>query len=359
MPFKPTPEQEKELEGLSSFKERENALELMALEWSLANGENPNPPDPEPEPVAPQPEPTPRVEDNPEPHSNETPVEPPVPEPAKVDASHDEAYWRKEAETWKKRKADADRALTPAQQENARLRKENEAHSSELQELKSMVQEIAKAMAAKSTVTEAVEPDPLDEFSQTYPEVAQRLARTRREVEESVKRELAEKQRELDERLHKIQEEAEAEKRRLEDERVNAYAANHAEAVKAAVPRMADYFDPNKLAPDLAAWSKTQPPLIQAVLETPLHFTPKDVAYALKLYEKSKETPEPPKKPKLGDMVQSARSNTAVAEPKEVDYYSEEEMSHIDETMRKNSHDPKKLDEIVAKYERTFAKLYS
>jgi hypothetical protein len=334
MAFKLTPEQQAIYDKMVSFKEKESYLEECQLEAAFYGDPEPSPvsepapPVVEPEAVKPEPE---KKDEVPE------PIAPPI-------ADTDDTDWKQEAEVWKKRKADADRALTPIQQENAKLKKERESQSAELAELKSMLEDRFAELKKQTKPDES----PEDDFALTYPDVAERIARAKREMKGEVDKE-------LNERLRKIEE---ADRRRNESheaERLEAYRVKHEARVKSKHPDVADYFDPEKKAPALVEWAKTQPPMIGQVLNQPLNYTPEDVIFALDSFKQSLKSPEP-KTPTLGDRVQAAKSIPSIATPVEDDLFSEDEMTdkHIETLMRQHRLDPKELDKIEAKYIRTF-----
>lgn len=329
MAFKLTPEQQKELDSMTSYKEREEFMELCKLEADYSEG---NPPEPEPTP-APAPEPV---------------SQPVVAEPAPVaEVKADEGFdWRAEAETWKKRKGDADRALGPVQQENARLRKEVEASDSKFEDLKSMLLKLQEEVAASKTPQRDADLEADEEFAQAYPDVANRI----RLAEERAAR-MAKAS--VDERLRAIEEGERIRAEALERERQKAYEERHEAAVRKVHPDLGDLFDPNKLAPRLAVWANTQPPMVKDAVMNPLAHTPEDVAYALSAF-KASEMPSAAK-PSLGDMVQNAKSKTHVADPVQLDYFSEDELSekNINALLRASRNDPAAMDAIVAKYERS------
>jgi len=329
-----TPEQQAVFDGMHSFKERESYLEEVALEAVFKKGISQPSPEPTPEPAPPIAEPVPPVVVEPEPI---------VPEVKKVE--DDVADWKKEAETWKKRKADADKALTPIQQENARLRKEHENASSEIADLKSMFAELNSKLDG---FKQPVRPEPDDDFALTYPDVAARIAKAKQEVEGNVDRL-------VNERLRKIEEDAKQRSASADKDRQEAYRVNHESRVKASHPDVADYFDPNKKAPDLIEWVKTQAPMIAAVANEPLSYPPDDLIFVLNSFKQS-QNKTAPKTPSLGDRVQNAKSVPSVAVPTEQSYFTEEEMTdkHIETLLRNARSDPKKMDEIMDKYERTF-----
>jgi hypothetical protein len=156
-------------------------------------------------------------------------------------------------------------------------------------------------------------------------------------------------------RLKSIEDAESTRLKSLEAERQEAYKVRHELQVKAVHPDVADYFNPDKHAPALAEWVKSQPPMIGNVLNDPLAHTPEDVAFALTSFKNSIKTPAA-KIPSLGDRVQSAKSITTVTEPSKQEYFSEDEMTdkHIETLLRNAKSDPAKLEEIMDKYERTF-----
>ena len=143
MSYKLTASQQAIYDGMISFQERKSFLEECELEAEYHGepaNEDQKPPLDQALPIV-EPEVEPALDPKVEP--KESQVDVPV---------VDDVDWRKEAETWKKRKADADKALTPIQQENAKLRKEAEYQAERFDRLESLLKEATEVKAKVETI---------------------------------------------------------------------------------------------------------------------------------------------------------------------------------------------------------------
>lgn len=347
------------------YQQRQVELELAALEEQLASKDQgevaeilsltkpfdiavTTPPEPKPAPAEPEVKSEVKVEPTPEPEISEQEAQP-EPEPPKAEPVKDVDFWRKEAETWKKRKGDADRALTPAQQEAARLRKEKEERDAiflrRLDEIESLVKQGAKPVSQS-------EPDLgslIDnEFRETYPDIAARLEAMQKANELRVAKAEA-RTKEFEAFFEKQRQEAEA--ARLEE-----YKVKHYSETKRLIPEIDEFVDPEKLGTPLVAWGQTQPPYKLDVILNPLSYSPSDVADVINQFKHSTglNSPKPVKKPNLGDIATRATgAPTNIAEPKGESVLSDEEFSNIDELLRQNAKNPKRVQELVELFERT------
>jgi hypothetical protein len=321
-----------------SFKERENALELMALEEQMDAPAEPSEPEaspaPEPEVV---PEPTPE----------------PVPEPEKVEApelsQETVDYWKQEADKWKKRKADADRALSPAQQKAAKVSKELKTKEDEWktialslqQKLEALEQKLEQAPVNKPVVDDSIVSP---EFEAEYGDIAAEMKRVAGTLGKR-------QQTELERRLAAIEER----NRQLEQEQLmaqdGAYAASHYAQLKALQPDVDDFVNPNKKGTQFIEWATKQPPYIQDIAFNPLNHTPLDVSDVLNRFKSANNIVT--KKPSLGDVVVKANSVPNIPEPQEEQFLSDYELKNFDSLMRQHRMNPAKMDELVKKYEAT------
>lgn len=261
----------------------------------------------------------------------------------------DVEYWRKEAETWKKRKGDADRALTPAQQEAARLRKEKEEKEDVLlrrmNEIESLLRQTVKPPVHDEVETRSVSTID-DDFRETYPDIAERLEAIQRANELRVARAEA-KTKEIETFFEKQRQEAENAK--VRDEEVRHYLET-----KRLVPDIDDFIDQDKLGTPLVAWGQTQPQYkLRAILEPSKH-DPSLVADVINQFKASTGMNSPKqKKPSLGDLATKASSATVVSEPVGEKLLSDEDFNNIDELLRQNAKNPKKFSQLVELYEQT------
>lgn len=353
-----------------SYQERKNAQELMEMEAQLAGLDESSAAEilgaakvfdlkaPEvqkvdvmpPAPVA-EPEPQPaEVANEPEPEPIQEPTPEPVPEPvAPVEEVQDVEYWKKQAETWKKRKADADRALTPAQQEAARLRKEEKDREDALAQLRNEIESLKQQQKAKP---EPVEPDELvdEEFESNYPDIAAKLRAIEKLAKERTSRAEA-KAKELEDFLAK-------QKQEDEQRQATEYANRHYAETKKLIPDIDDFVNPDKLGTPLVAWGQSQPEYILDVINNPLAYRPADIAHVVNTFKASTGMiagkPAATKKPSLGDIVTKATTAPpSIPEPQDTEYLSEEEFANIDDLMHRHAKDPAYLDAILKKYEAT------
>lgn len=366
MPFQPSPEQMAILEKTRSFKERENLIEMWELEaLAMQKTDQPEPPvEPAiPAPVSKVVETETQVQ---EPVVEPPPFEePPAPVTEAPRPAEDQGveYWKQQAETWKKRKGDADRALTPAQQEAARLRKAQDELTHKYDERLSSIETLLKQMVQAKSVL-PVDLDPMDEVDSQYPDIARKIKATAllsaQSVEERLRKEMEERTRQIEERSKRIEEASVQERQHL-------YAESHFAQLKAIHKDAEDFFSETKLGPALVEWAKTQPPALQNVIQYPLDHTPQDVGYVISQFKNATRYAAPkPVKPSLGDLAVKANSATQVKLPDpELDVFpSNVTEKDIDAQMRKLNNlyktDPKKLsesmDELIAKWERTVIK---
>ncbi len=361
---KPT---DRELEAMGR-QQRELALELAQFEEdTLAKAGEPAdapgiivPTPAEPQPAQPEPEIVSVAEDEtapvPEPAPEPELAPEPMPESPKVEEIRDVDYWRREAErerkeseTWKKRKGDADRALSPAQQEAARLRKEKEEHeatfSRRLDEIESLVKQVAKP----TPLAEPVSPQIVDdEFKEIYPDIALKLEAIQKANEDRVARAEA-KTREFETFFENQRQEAET-------ARQNDYRAKHYVEVKRLLPDVDEFIAPEKLGTPLLEWAKTQPPYKQEVILCPLAHQPADVVDVINQFKTATgmNAPKSVKKPNLGDLATRAQGAPPnIAEPKGGDFLTDEEYEKIEDLMRKAAKDPREVNRLLTRYERT------
>lgn len=322
------------------FKERENALELMALEEQMEAPAEPAPA----EPSEPEASSAPAPEVNPE----------PAPEPESPDEGAPELsqetvdYWKQEADKWKKRKADADRALSPAQQKAAKVSKELKTKEDEWKTIALGLQEKLEALERK--LEQAPVNKPVDdsivspEFEAEYGDIAAEMKRVAGALGKR-------QQTDLERRLAAIEER----NRQLEQQQLidqdGAYAASHYAQLKALQPDVDDFVNPAKKGTQFIEWATKQPPYIQDIAFNPLNHTPLDVSDVLTRFKTANNIVT--KKPSLGDVVVRANSVPNIPEPQEEQYLSDHELKNFDRLMRDNRMNPGKMDELVRKYEAT------
>ena len=62
------------------------------------------------------------------------------------------------------------------------------------------------------------------------------------------------------------------------------------------------------------------------------------------------------KKPSLGDVMVKAHSTPNIPEPEAEQYLSDYELKHFDELMRQHKLNPKKMDDLMLRYEATLTR---
>lgn len=291
-------------------KELANLAELEAQEAALNLAENEPVPSPEagnselPSEVVPDPKPEPIVQDEPEPK----PATPPV-----------ETDWKHEAETWKKRKGDADAALAPFQQVAAHEKKRAEALETKLQErdtaIGSIQQEIRELKALISSITpgastrtiqdKVLEDDTyspeIQELVESFPEVAKvssaTAARAKKEILDAV-----------DERLKMIEGDREARKKEEDANKARAHFEAHHKAVSEVHPDVDEIY--RDAADVLAGWASDQEPEYLQAVKNPLSVSPRFFTKILTEFKAALGRKNGSRKPGNGDIAVRAKSAT-------------------------------------------------
>jgi len=362
--YVPTPEQFEALSRIKSFHEKENLLEEFALEALIAQEQS----QAVDKPVDLAPEKKSEVVDT----QTQSLVDPPKTkqlenepllhdEPPALETESEKGvdYWRQlaekneqEKETWKKRKGDADRALTPAQQEAARLRKESEKYEERLANMEKLLQQLAETKSRQT-----VELDPDDDVDTSYPDIARKIKQTTNALEDKLRKENEERIKAIEERNNRFEQENNEREQRM-------YADAHFVAVLAIHKDASDFFSPDKLGPAIVEWAKTQPEEIMDAITSPLSATPKYVAYIISQFKQAtRYAPPPAIKPGLGDLATKVASVTQVKQPDASPdvFPSDYTEKQLDLDMRKVNNmyksQPdvmnKALDDLINKYERT------
>jgi len=309
------------------------------------------PPAPEPPLTAPEP---------PAPAPQATASEPPASVETDIPSTTDEselAYWKAEAEKFKKRHGDATAALSPSQQAAASLRKKLDATERNQEDIASKLlarlEQIEAKISAPVALPQAPMVDPFAGLDQVDPDLSQRLkaleARMKAEVESktvALERELADYK-------------ANAHKSDLE-----TFKTRHDEAVKAAVPEFFEMLKDDGKRKAIMDWMQQQPPAIQAMLSNPYAHTPQDVIFAVRQFERTLSTPPAAKKPSLGDLAGRARQTPLVPDgtpAQDPDLMSQEEVRNISTLLNQANRKggPSAVNELLAKYERTLKHLAS
>lgn len=337
-------------ESLKGHQQSILEREIQELEAKIATEESGTPA------IAAPAEPTPAISEQTAPsvvpEAVQTEVPPASPEvPAEKNFEQEIERLKKEAETWKKRKADADKHLTPVQQENADLKKRMEAMASSeaLEEMKAQVRELKEMLVTmqQKPSAPAAEIDIDPEFAETYPDIAAKLRETAAKVEQRLRNEYEGKFKEFDTKVS-------ASEKQAEEAKARAYAEMHFAEVKRHHADIEDFIS-DKYGPALSVWAETQAPIVAAVVANPLQFTPKDVAHVVSMF-KTATGYKQPKAPALGDLAVKLNAPSSVAEPVQEDVLTDEEFNNFDELSRRFSRDPKKMEELGRKLDNYIAK---
>ena len=333
------------------FKERQNAIELMELEARFEAAK----PDPEPVEPAKAASETPTPEVSPEPTNTPESLQVPGPEATQElpEMSEDTLeYWKQEAENWKKRKSDGDRALGPAQQKAAKAKKELQGKEDEWKSIALTLQEKLVAIEKRLEQSPIQKPAQYDsvispEFEETYSDIASEMKRVNGTMEERF-------QKVMDSRFAAIEER----NRMMETEQLKAqdgaYAASHYSQLKALHQDIEDFLPGTTKGTQLFEWATKQAPYVLDVVHNPLNYTPLDVSDVLNRFKSGNNVVT--KKPSLGDVMVRANSVPNIPDPEETKYLSDYEVKNIDELMRRYRKEPEKMDDLIRRYEATLTR---
>lgn len=306
--------------------------------------------------------------------------------PKKLDQS-DPNYWQKQAETWKKRKSDADRALTPAQEEAARLRKELEELKTKQQEDKfaSLTQEdkfasltkeiesLREALASngrpaqsKIAKDEALEPE-LDaelnalralnpEFARLAELEAVRMRKSMSSVNEDLKRQLEE----VREAKAKMEQEREQIKRTAATEAHRAF-------VTSKHPDVDEIY--NYAFDKLLGWAAEDSPEYVDIVRNPLSVSPQRFSKVISEFKRfaAEDTDDAPGnqrdagKPAGGDLATRVRKAAPASKPGSgsPELLTDEQMANFESLMQSHRLNPEKQEELLKRFELTIASMES
>lgn len=331
-----------------SFQERKNAVELMELEAQFEAAR------PDSDPVVPvetanEPAPIPEVTPEVSPETSQVTETKESVEPEMNQETLD--YWKQEADKWKKRKADADRALSPAQQKAAKAKKELDTKEVEWKSIALSLQEkfdaLEKKLAQPVVNSPAHDSYVSPEFEENYGEIASEMKRMTGGMEERFQKVVDARFSAIEERNKQI----EMDQLRVQD---GAYATSHYAQLKALHPDIDDFVNPDKKGTQLFDWATEQPPYVRDIVINPLNYTPLDVSDVLNRFKKGNEVVT--KKPSLGDVMVKAHSTPNIPQPEDEGYLSDHELKHFDELMRHNRLNPTKMSDLVKRYEATLTR---
>lgn len=274
-------------------------------------------------------------------------------------------FWKSQAETWRKRKGDADRALTPAQEEAARLRREVEELKSKQAEdrFSALKQELDQLRASLATGKSAQSQMADDEAMQTEiaalktlnPEAARLVELEGQRLNRTVESTKAEMQKELEViRQAKV----ELENRRLELER-NALRESHRAFVVQQHPDIDDIY--SYALPALQEWAETDSPEYSAIVRDPLSVSPRMFAKVIKEFKQhASHTAEVEHdtradEPAAGDLTTRVRRASAHTKSgaTDTDILSEEELNNFEKLMQASRENPAKQEILLRRLEKT------
>jgi hypothetical protein len=251
----------------------------------------------------------------------------------------------KEAQAAEDRRKEAQRVLTPVQEEASHLRKERSALEDRLNELMNKFDEL-KSKVDTSKIMPIEDDDPL--FSENYPDIDKRIktavAKAKADASEAVRRD-------IEERLKNI----EASRKQQE---VNEFASKHFSKVVSLCPEAQQYYSSN-LFPAVAEWANTQSPIIRRIINNPTDFDPTDVVDVLNRFKSVTAPKTTSRTPSLGDLVTKVTGappsitagHSFVATP--TDLMTNEEVNNIDQILKAARKNPTKMSEIMDRFERT------
>lgn len=282
----------------------------------------------------------------------------------------DPDFWKKQAETWKKRKGDADRALTPAQEEAAKLRKELEELKSKQQEdrFAALTKEIETLRSALTTGRPAQSQIAEDEALETElsalrainPEAA-RLA----ELEAIRLRKVVGSDNEA---IRKELEEVRAAKAQLEAQReqlkADAIRNEHRAFVTSKHPDVDDIY--NYAYDALQAWAAEDSPEYLAIVRNPVSVSPQRFSKVIEEFKRyatsgSDSDGSGRSEPAGGDLATRVRKSSAPSKPgsQDPELLSDEEMANFESLMQSFHQNPAKQELLLARLEKTIASMES
>lgn len=256
----------------------------------------------------------------------EAPVQPPAPvaQPlmeqvpsSTLDQGLGANYWREQAETLQRRKAEADRALAPSQQKAARYEKAFEETHEAMALLLKEVQGLKNGRAPQAPPeTPWYDPSQDAEFASVNPEMAQRLAYIAKQSKDAIEA----RERAFQERLDALQAE---QNRRREQEELDAStqrAAIQYATIKQAHPDVDEFAAGTVKGQALWEWATGpgMPPEYQFVVLKPANFSAEMVIQVLNFFKNSSTPAQPQRRsPSLADIANPvlASSSSALSQP--------------------------------------------
>lgn len=270
-----------------------------------------------------------------------------TPEPVK-DYEYYVQKAQKEADSWKKRAADAQSALTPKLQENAELKKEN----NKLEEEISLLREEFKNFASKMQSQVQPESHQNDSDDDPFPELT-----ALKSENAALRAEMKLLREEFSNKLTPIEKTSQEAKARLEQELKLAQEAKHFAEVSSIHPDAGDYFNSQKKGDAFYAWALELPEYKKKVVLDPALYHPTDVADIISEFKSAVETKKPSVKPSLGDMASRIKvSPPAVEEKKQVELLSELQLANFSKLLHQAVRQgPEAVKSLNERYEHTMA----
>lgn len=279
--------------------------------------------------------------------------------PAPVEPSVD---WQHEAETYKKRFADATRALTPSQQKAALLSKEikeeRENNAAALRQLQEQLAEIKASIvsnARREDVAPVYRPEDDPDFARENPDVAERFSL----LTKSFNQRLEQVQQEASSKIAAIEERHLRTQKAVEEERQQLYVQNWDKELRRLVPDI-DSFMPGAIhGQALVDWGMTIAPEYARAISDPYAHTPQFVAQVINAFKTSNGiVPVNGRRPSLGDLANpsltgSSRVTVEVPEPANLltDYQMANIKDLVDQAFRDKNH--KLGNDLMDRYQKT------
>lgn len=227
-------------------------------------------------------------------------------------------HWIKEAQQLRERKAEADRALAPVQQKNARYEKQLEQNTLVMETLLRKVEELQSQRNDSSREQPSIDLfngyDPLQDAElQDNPGLAQRFALLMNSVKQ-VNKSVAEKEKIIVERLAQIEAERKAQEER---DLANNYVSKLREqysSIKNTHPDIDDYAPGKPKGQALWAWANQPgyPSEYRDIVENPAKYSTEMVSHLLNLFKNSVNPSQTrPRQPSMADIVNTTLSGNS------------------------------------------------
>lgn len=277
------------------------------------------------------------------------------------------AYWKHEAEVAARRKADADRTLTPVQQENAELRRrlqelENRTRSNdEIASLRQQLDDIKKSLQTSPTSVQAqsviAEDEALEQERQILRSQLPEAARLTDLETERLRRSQQERDKEMQAQIAKLQEAKRDLDNAKEESVYKERVSNHRAVVLDKHPDIDEIY---KHASDqLMEWAGNESQTYLDAVTHPINFDARFFSKVIADFKKHigaipDEVPAP-RKPSGGDLAVKIRTAAPpAAEGKEdMEFLTDEQMSDFEGLMQRQRSNPDEQARLLERFERT------